>query len=238
MGNRKICLNEEVEITGKQKYKFGNLYLKSLENKLSENDYGCIFDDRTNNFHLYPYEEKNILEEMSKCISDILDELKKNPKIEIVETKTSLKKRINEEIGEKILIYTNNESGGYLKYNGKTVSKLYRYITAYKDNAIYELNFMRYFCDKENRVNCIINAIQYDRIIENNSAKLLKKTINQDGMKYPTTYRNQHQLKEIIMNNKKENFCYNPPVKFDNTKKLAENFISFIELCNQSDKKN
>ena len=79
MGNRKVCFNEEVEITEKQrkKYKFGNLYLKSLENELNENDYGCIFDDRTNNFHLYPYEEENILAEMKKCINDIMDEFKK-----------------------------------------------------------------------------------------------------------------------------------------------------------------
>ena len=55
MGNRKVCFNEEVEITEKRrkKYKFGNLYLKSLKNELNENDYGCIFDDSTNNFHLY-----------------------------------------------------------------------------------------------------------------------------------------------------------------------------------------
>ena len=113
-----------------------------------------------------------------------------------METRASLEKRIDEEIGEKILIYTNNNRGGELKYNNKIVSKLYRYITAYKNGVIYELNFMRYFCDKGNRVNCIINAIQYDRIVKSNSIKLFKKTINYDGMKYPRTYENQHQLEK------------------------------------------
>lgn len=234
MGNRKVCFNEEVEITEKQrkKYKFGNLYLKSLKNELNENDYGCIFDDSTNNFHLYPYEEENILAEMKKCINEIMDEFKKNSEIEIVETRASLEKRIDEEIGEKILIYTNNkEKAGYLKCDGKIVSNLYRYITAYKNGVLYELNFMRYFCDKEDKVNCIINAIQYDRIVKNNSKNLLNKKINQDGIKYPGTYRNQLDLKKLVEESKDENFCYNPPVNFDDIKGIAENFISFINVC-------
>lgn len=239
MGNRKIYFNEEVELTEKQrkKYKAGKLYLKSLRNEFNENEYGCIFDDSTKNFHLYPYEEENILAEMQKCINDIMDEFKKNSEIEIVETRAALEQRIDEEIGEKILIYTNNNRGGELKYNKKIVSKLYRYITAYKNGVIYELNFMRYFCDKENRVNCIINAIQYDRIVKSNSIKLFKKTINHNGMKYPSSYENQHQLEKKITDNKEKDFCYNPPVNFENIKEIAENFISFINVCDQIDKK-
>ena len=237
MGNRKICFNEEVEMTERKKYKAGKLYLKSLRNEFNENEYGCIFDDSTNNFHLYPYEEENILAEMQKCINDIMDELKKNSEIEIVETRAALEQRIDEEIGEKILIYTNNKkNGGYLNCDYKRVSNLYRYITAYKNGVIYELNLMRYFCDKENRVNCIINAIQYDRIVKSNSIKLFKKTINYNGLKYPTSYENQRQLEKKITDNKEKDFCYNPPVNFDDIKGIAENFISFINLCDQIDK--
>ena len=90
---------------------------------------------------------------------------------------------------------------------------------------------MRYFCDKEDKVNCIINAIQYDRIVKNNSKNLLNKKINQDGIKYPGTYRNQLDLKKLVEESKDENFCYNPPVNFDDIKGIAENFISFINVC-------
>lgn len=40
-----------------------------------------------------------------------------------------------------------------------------------------------------------------------------------------------------ITDNKEKDFCYNPPVNFENIKEIAENFISFINVCDQIDKK-
>ena len=165
--------------------------------------------------------------------------------MEIVGTQEQLKDRLENVESDKILIYTNNKRGGTLKYQKKTVSEIYRYITAYKNGVKYELNFMRFFMNEDNAVNCILNSLQFDRVIldrekETDLKILLYKCLNQEGICYPTSDENMElEQLEQIFNQQQKNFCFNPDVKFDaQPDAITDMFISFISQCEKLENNN
>ena len=90
--------------------------------------------------------------------------------------------------------YVFENSDGTLKcsnaeYDFKNVL-LYKYIALRKNGIAYELNFMRFFIDEENRINCILGRPQFDRCIGN--------CVNRKGICYPHTPDSEKgQLKNI-----------------------------------------
>lgn len=119
----------------------------------------------------------------------------------------------------------------------KEANHLYRYIAARKNGVLYELNFMRFFIDKENKVNCILKAIQFDRCMDNRSNGGVNYDVETKKCKvrYPTSYQSQKNcLNKILEANKKKSFCYNPEVSFyDKSEDIARAFIEFINECDK-----
>lgn len=110
---------------------------------------------------------------------------------------------------------------------------LYKYLPFYYNGKIYNINFMRFYIDKDNKVNCIFKQIQFDRTN--------KENINEDGICYPKTYQNHvNKLDKLIQDNKGKNFCYNPPVTYEAkeaVEAIVEKFVEFVKKCEEYDTK-
>lgn len=107
---------------------------------------------------------------------------------------------------------------------------LYKYLPFYYNGKIYNINFMRFYIDKDNKVYCIFKQIQFDRTNRRN--------VNEDGICYPKTYQNHiNKLDKLIQDNKGKNFCYNPPVAYDDTEGIVKEFVRFVKKCEGYDTK-
>lgn len=112
----------------------------------------------------------------------------------------------------------------------KVTRGLYKYLPFYYNGKIYNINFMRFYIDKDNKVNCIFKQIQFDRTN--------KENINEDGICYPKTYQNHvNKLDKLIQDNKGKNFCYNPPVAYDDIEGIVKEFVKFVKKCEKYDTK-
>jgi len=185
-----------------------------------------IFDDESNNFHLYPQNRDNDLEksitEKRKAIADII-----NPN-HLRKTRDAFNKSPND---GNIYFYCGNTG----KLNGSDCT-LFKYIAAVKNGILYELNFMRFFISRDQNVNCVIGAIQFDRVIDKPQVKIMDRRVNRNGICYPTTYRGQSkaQWKQLINNNGGNSFFLNPQVSFDCAPKvILQLFVEFIEMCDE-----
>lgn len=114
---------------------------------------------------------------------------------------------------------------------GKKVMRgLYKYLPFYYNGKIYNINFMRFYIDKDNKVNCIFKQIQFDRTNRRN--------VNEDGICYPKTYQNHvNKLDKLIQDNKGKNFCFNPPVAYDDIEGIVKEFVKFVKKCEKYDTK-
>lgn len=248
IGNEKQIIN----ITG---YGVGELYETNITQKIecSKGDKAKILDDKLFNFHLYP-EDETVKKETAKKVNNVRNEVIKQLKEQGVcvdrEKFNKSSKDDNDDniyvsavIDEKNKVVPNRGCGG----GGGTgeLGGLYRFIAAKKNGVLYELNFMRFFIDKEKKVNCILKAIQFDRC--------MNQSVNCDNGEckicYPKSYQSQaaYLNKIIEKNSNKEglkSFCYNPDVGFyydsKNEKKTAKNaaliakaFIDFINECDE-----
>ena len=216
----------------------GNLYIGSVKNSIPySKEEHAVFDPRTYNFHLYPKEEN--IEDMQRICQDterlrkgIIEQLKENENVSFVTNEKQFKQAKKNRDG-RIFISQNAGKRGHLVplyktfYSYNNVNHMFRNIKACKNGIIYYLNFMRFFIDKNNKVNCIMNMFQYDCVLK-----------GQNEIKYPTSYRSQslHTLGEIIKNAENSNFYYNPQVLFDadNGKAVADSFIEFINICDEN----
>ena len=138
---------------------------------------------------------------------------------------------IDEIKGEKT-----GEGCGKINRNNKVTRGLYKYLPFYFNGKIYNINFMRFYIDKDNKVNCIFKQIQFDRT--------MKKYVNEDGICYPKTYENHvNKLDKLIQDNKGKNFCYNPPVAYEAkeaekaVEAIVEKFVEFVKKCEEYDTK-
>ena len=207
------------------------------------------YDGATFNFHLYP-EDKKVTEDIATKVCNVRKEVIKQLKEQgaCVDGEKFKKSKsykdnniyVSADINEKNEVKCGlGAGGGTGEFGG-----LYRYIAAKKNGILYELNFMRFFIDKDKKVNCILKAIQFDRCMEESSGVNCDK--GECRICYPTSYRSQAAyLNKIIEENSREglkSFCYNPDVIFyydsENEEKAAKNaaliakaFIDFINKC-------
>ena len=128
------------------------------------------------------------------------------------------------------------EGCGKINRNNKVTRGLYKYLPFYFNGKIYNINFMRFYIDKDNKVNCIFKQIQFDRT--------MKKYVNEDGICYPKTYENHvNKLDKLIQDNKGKNFCYNPPVAYEAkeaekaVEEIVKKFVEFVKKCEEYDTK-
>jgi len=157
------------------------------------------------------------------------------------ENARSKKLRISEEMHDKMVIdkvvdCKKGEGCGKINRNNKVTRGLYKYLPFYYNGKIYNINFMRFYIDKDNKVNCIFKQIQFDRTN--------KENINEDGICYPKTYQNHvNKLDKLIQDNKGKNFCYNPPVAYEAkeaekaVEEIVKKFVEFVKKCEEYDTK-
>ena len=191
----------------------------------------AVYDKNSKNFHIFPNDE----EEVAK-ISDS-DKRLRNKIIKYCQNIGYFK--FIEDKGElnddKIVICKKDGSkGGVVTLDRKRVANgLYKYLSFYYNGKIYNISFMRFYIDKDNKVNCIFKQIQFDRTNRRN--------VNEDGICYPRTYQNHvNKLDKLIQDNKGKNFCYNPPVAYEAKeaeKAIVEKFVEFVKKCEEYDTK-
>lgn len=206
-----------------------------------------VYDTRTKNFHIYPNSMK-ITDEIKRNEADLrlkvynyfieycnnnkeTFDVIKYEKSKPSEIACSKKLRISEEMHDKMVIdkvvdCQKGEGCG----NNKVTRGLYKYLPFYYNGKIYNINFMRFYIDKDNKVNCIFKQIQFDRTNRRN--------VNEDGICYPKTYQNHvNKLDKLIQDNKGKNFCYNPPVAYDDIEGIVKEFVRFVKKCEGYDTK-
>lgn len=192
-----------------------------------------VYDISSKNFHIFPSDLKisdEILEsKVRKYVYDsFIDYCKNTGDFKVVEYKKELQ---NIKPDEMVVYKRRGSVGGIKKKDRKLIAKgLFRYIPFYYHEKWYNINFMRFYIDKDNKVNCIFKQIQFDRT--------MKKYVNEDGICYPKTYQNHvKKLDKLIQDNKGKNFCYNPPVAYDDTEAIVKEFVNFIKKCEGYDTK-
>jgi len=78
----------------------------------------------------------------------------------------------NKMIIDKIRGKETGEGCGKINGKNKAMRGLYKYLPFYYNGKIYNINFMRFYIDKDNKVNCIFKQIQFDRkLIQDNKGK-------------------------------------------------------------------
>ena len=104
-----------------------------------------------------------------------------------MDTQKELYDKSSNSENDVIYIYANIKGvGGALRFQNKYISHMFRFITAIYKGKKYELNFMRFFLndiDGNKEVNCILESIQYDRIMTSKR----NSVINKESICYPDT---------------------------------------------------
>lgn len=192
----------------KQEYKQGSLYLcnNKKESVLEENAY-TIFDDESNNVHLFSSDFDSMQE-----ANEIMSKLEKRVKCFIECSDTGL----NIDSTKPTMRIAQKEKD---RFSDKFKSIGYfHYISIKIDETIYNLNFMRFYIDEDNKINCILGCPQFDRCIG--------KYVNKNGICYPHTADSEvDQLENIIVSMKKDgikNYCYNPGIEELHFEKAAD----------------
>lgn len=234
----------------------GKIYLSKVEDGKGYDPYEGvenIFDMGSRNFHLVLDidENKEIIEKYIKHICDIRKEIVK--KLKSKEYGFNLIKADEYGNAEFIKDYSKNkyylyEGGGKIgrlnaldetEYSKSKLNHLFRYIPCMKKGIYFNLNFMRFYIDKEAKVNVIYNAYQFD-------ASKTEYT-NQNYIGYPTRYK-KHKLEEL--RNFTHNIYYNPQTNYldfekeytseeieNHAEEIVKEFIAFIDKCEELTKK-
>ncbi len=214
-----------------------------------------VYDTKTKNFHIFP-NSMEITDEIKRSEEDLrlkvykyfieycnnketFDVIKYDPDPDNPYECTKLqmsKNYKNKMIIDEIKGKKKGEGCGKINGKNKAMRGLYKYLPFYYNGKIYNINFMRFYIDKDNKVNCIFNQIQFDRTN--------KENINEDGICYPKTYQNHvNKLDKLIQDNKGKNFCYNPPVAYEAkeaekaVEAIVEKFVEFVKKCEEYDTK-
>lgn len=188
----------------------------------------AVYHKESKNFHIFPSNEEKVaqISDSDKRLRDkIINYCQNIECFKFIEDKGELN-------DDKIVICKKDGSkGGVVTSDRKRVANgLYKFLPFYYNGKIYNINFMRFYIDKENKVNCIFKQIQFDRTNI--------KYVNEDGICYPKTYQNHvNKLDKLIQDNKGKNFCYNPPVSYDDIEGIVEKFIGFVKKCEEYDTK-
>lgn len=230
---------------GKYKYGIGELFDGDINSNIKKGE-KSIFDTESKNYHFYPDDMKK-MEEWNKVIekkrgaivklieNDDNELMKRNPKLKNI-TVNSIKKTQNDfnkawsDKNDVIYFYVNNNG----TLSGVEDCRLFKYIAALKNGVLYELNFMKFFISKDNKANCIVKDIQFDRVIDDSTSIIMKKRVNRNEICYPTSYRGQSTdtLEKLLEKNQGKSFFYNPQISFDIAEAdILEKFVEFIDIC-------
>lgn len=214
---------------GDTTYMYGNLYYQDTSNKININK--VIYDTDTHNFCFLPKENKSITENKIKDnvtskIEAILGVYKNENCCRIVDTQEELYDKSSNSENDVIYMYANiGKTDGALRFCKKQISHMFRFITAIYKGKKYELNFMRFFLndiDGNKEVNCILESIQYDRIMTSKP----NSVINKESICYPETEKAMN-LEDLPSD---QNVCYNPALSFNKLpEEIANDFLEFIK---------
>lgn len=229
----------------------GKIYLSKVENGKGYEPYEGvenIFDTESHNFHLVLDIDGNekIIKKYIEHICDIREKIiekldTKEFGFEIIDSDEYRKKApIKDYSKNTSYIYKRGGAPGNLVPLNETkyseLNHLFRYISCMKNGIYYNLNFMRFYIDKEAKVNVIYNAYQFD-------ASMTKCT-NQNYIGYPTSDK-EHNLDEL--SNFTHNIYYNPQINCldfkeagdieNHAREVAKEFVAFIDKCEELTKK-
>ena len=218
-----IDLNQYEKMYG---YTIGKLINGDTSKEITKSE-KAIFDNKSLNFHFYPSDEvvcNTWATEMDKMIDKIKTVIEDNDEYAICKKCELIEKNKTK---DKIYFYI--QKSGNLR---GTSCNLFKYISTVRNGNLYELNFMRFYID-DNKVNCIVKAVQFDRIVRNEKTKnITKEYANQHGICYPKTDEHHKSLQKLINTNKNKNFFYNPQVDFGNSAdEILKAFVDFINAC-------
>lgn len=155
----------------------------------------CLYDCDSANFHLLPdlnlEDAKEAVEDYIKTLNSVQDEIYKR-----IQSKYNLQNGKGKGTG------TLSEKVYPLEYREREIPNgFYKYISVYDGQRFYTINFMRWYIDKENKVNCRFGEIQFDTTMNEkkrvNTARLSEKDKKQkDIIRYPESYK--HQSEKVI----------------------------------------
>ena len=223
-----IEINNSGIVVGDTTYVSGNLYYQDTNTKIDIDK--VIYDTDNHNYHFLPKENESITEvkikdNVKNIIEAILKVYDNKACCDVVTTQNELYEE-SANSDDVIYIYANiSENGGGLRFQNKYISHMFRFITAIYKGKKYQLNFMRFFLNDINgnkEVNCILESVQYDRILSSKPDAV----INKESICYPDTERAM-DLKYLPSD---KNVCYNPALSFNNLpEEIADDFLDFIK---------
>lgn len=202
-------------------YVGGQLY---IGNKEKEIDVGrVIVDVSNNNFHLLPQNAGDvqvITDKIASVINNILDVYKNDKNYKLYDSQKVFYREASECDSDIIAVYANTRgNAGAIRFKGISKDekglRMFRFITAIYKGKKYELNFMRFFLTDDgdrNEVNCILGAIQFDKVDK------LSAAINSETICYP----NKDDVVELSNLPKNTNVCYNPNIELTDIEKCTD----------------
>ena len=217
-------LNDEKEIEGRTGLQIGKV---EINGKIFEKNI-CLYECKSDNFHLLPELSLDGAETALKCYIKVVREVQ-----------TEIYKRIS--IKYNLKKGKGNGQGNLSKdiypldYTNHGIdNKFYKYIRVWVGQRNYTINFMRWYIDKDKKVNCRFGEIQFDTTIDIDGRVNIKKDNEKTKINYPNAYINQSE--KMIRLNEDQVCIYNPTdvgniwkiqkeEAYDNVVEKFENFI-------------
>ena len=180
-------------------YQVGKLFYKDKQIKAFDSCSNIVFDKDTFNFHIFP-ENPEIFNEVSSLVDkkrkEIIDCMRKRRDIEETESET---KAMQESKKNDNKIFYHGGTGSKGRINKLSCFKsynndLYKFISVYYRGINYNLNFMRFFIRDNKKVECELQKIQFDRVVNKhiNIGKNGKRNIFKIGYT-SETIQDKHQ---------------------------------------------
>ena len=198
----------------------------------------CRYDCVSANFHLLPRLDieraEDEVNDYLKVVEGIQDEIYK--KIASEYNLKNGKGKGNGTISDRAYPAEYSDHG----IPNKREYGFYKYISIYEGQRWYTINFMRWYIDKENKVNCRFGEIQFDTTMNKekrvNTAQFERKG-KKDIIRYPKSYRGQSE--KMIRLDGEDQVCIYNPTDVDDiwhiqkkevyANNVVESFVKFIE---------
>ncbi len=208
-----------------------------MEPKKLERDFNL--DTGSYNYHLYPKDS-----DIEVCIAckiqcnrkKVIEEFQNHSNCQVVDevglsTIEAIQNDQEHSEPNIFYVYPRYGSRGLYLSDQRRYSGIFKCIAVKMNGIIYELNFMRFFVDNADSVNCILKSLQFDRCLGSSVNKSNENS--KCDICYPKTACDQTEADlQTLLKNK--SFCYNPSVSFyDDAKIIVEAFIRFIEICDR-----
>ena len=222
---------KESKIEERTGLKPGIVWIKDKDKPFEKNI--CLYDCNSANFHLLP----DLDSEDAKDVKDALDGY-----YEVVK---DVQKNLAKMIACRLLRRPKQGNGTLskeqypLKYKecGIVDHGYYRYISISDGQRCYTINFMRWYVDKEKKVNCRFGEIQFEttkniNMCVNTARYKKTKAKEKDIIRYPESYIGQSE-KMIRLDGEDQVCVYNPKDVGDIWEiaegKVVDEFVKFIE---------